>query len=213
MKNPQHGSKIISAAQRTQEEAFDNDYEKKEVAQGSPWDAYLQRKESKLMQAETQKMFQQNIDALASQSIGSRVTLREETTAEGSLEPMWSPHFPSWGFWNDLGETIWGSWAARCQEGSLNMNVSLPQQQLQCRVSVRHLTWHMTLQKRAFVYRLSCLFFETPPPHWGDVITEINSTFQTRMDLWSCDLKVLNLAEFCPNNLSESLTDSENMHD
>lgn len=36
MKNPQHGSKIISAAQRSQEEAFDNDYEKKEVEQGSP---------------------------------------------------------------------------------------------------------------------------------------------------------------------------------
>lgn len=115
---------------RKREKAFDNDYEKKEVEQESLWNAYLQSKESKLKQTETRKVLQLNIDRLASQSIESRVTLREEITAEGSLEPMWSPHFPYWGFWNDLGETIRGSWAVGCQEVSLNGNAGLPQQLL-----------------------------------------------------------------------------------
>lgn len=111
---------------RKRENAFDNDYDKKEVEQGSLWNAYLQSKESKLKQTESQKVFQQSIDRLASLSIESRVTLREGITAEGSLEPLWSPHFPNWGFWNDLGEIFRGSWAARCQEGSLNGDASLP---------------------------------------------------------------------------------------
>lgn len=162
------------------EKAFDNDYEKKDVEQESLWDANFQSKESKLKQAETQKVFQQNIDRLASQSIESRVTLREEITAEGSLEPMWSPHFPYWGFWNNLGETIRGSWAVRCQEGSPNGDASLPQQ-LQCRVSVRHLTWHKNLQKTALCL-VTLLFGLWNSPHWGDVIPELNFTFQTQMD-------------------------------
>lgn len=83
-----------NAPKRKREKAFENDYEKKEVTQESLWDAYLQSKEGKLGQTETQEVFQQNIDRLASQSIESRVTLRKEITAEGSLEPMWSPHFP-----------------------------------------------------------------------------------------------------------------------
>lgn len=80
---------------RKHEKAFDKDYEKKtKVEQEDMWDAYLQSKEGKLQQPETQKVLQQNIDRLASQSIRSRVTSREEITAEGSLEMMWSPHFP-----------------------------------------------------------------------------------------------------------------------
>lgn len=30
---------------------------------------------------------------------------------------MWSPYFPSWGFWNDLGETRLDSWAVQYREG------------------------------------------------------------------------------------------------
>lgn len=79
---------------RKHEKAFDNDYEKKKVEQENMWDAYLQSKEGKLKQSETQKVLQQNIDGLASQSIESHATLGEEITVEGSLETMWSPHFP-----------------------------------------------------------------------------------------------------------------------
>lgn len=39
--------------------------------------------------------------------------------------------------------------------------------------------------KRASCFWLSCWAFETHLPHWGDVITEIHSAFQTQMDIVS----------------------------
>lgn len=74
---------------RKPEKAFDNDYEKLGVEWESLQEKCLQSKESKLKQAKKKKLwkvFQKDIEGFASQSIKSRVTLREGITAKGSLE-------------------------------------------------------------------------------------------------------------------------------
>lgn len=73
---------------RKREKAFDNDYEKSGVEWESLQETCLQSKESKLKQAKKNlwKVSQKDIEGFASQSIKSRVTLREGITAKGSLE-------------------------------------------------------------------------------------------------------------------------------
>lgn len=85
---------------------------------------------------------------------------------------MWSPHFPYWGFRNHSGETIQGSWAVLCQEGSLNVDTSLP-------VQGQYTLRDTTTCKKGFLFSGS-LVWSSNLTYLTEVITEINSNSRHR---------------------------------
>lgn len=162
-----------------------------------------------------QKMFQQNVDGLASQSIGSRVTLREETTAEWIPGAHVVASFSLLRFLKWFRGNYVGLLSCTVSRGlaSIRMSACLGSS---CSAGLAEGTLRdtRTCKKGALCLQaLLVVLWNSPTRLRRCDNIEINSTFQTRMDLWSCVLKFEIWQSSVPTTCQRVLQTAESMHD